>query len=62
MIRYISHIEPFLDTKVPLNTMDESSTIVVSVPMILSWSNDGKRVSILGTFNDWKEKIPLTKT
>ena len=30
------------------------------VPTVFTWTGGGKQVYITGTFNDWKEKIPLT--
>jgi hypothetical protein len=43
-------------------TEDSTSTpVIVSVPMVLTWSSGGKKVSVIGTFTNWKEKIPLTK-
>ena len=43
-------------------TEDSIATpVIISVPMVLTWSSGGKKVSVIGTFTNWKEKIPLTK-
>lgn len=36
------------------------STTAELVPTVFTWSGGGKSVYITGSFNDWKEKIPLT--
>jgi hypothetical protein len=43
-----------------ISSSDDSS--IISVPMILNWSNGGKEVYITGTFTEWKDKLPLLET
>eukprot|EP01095_Lingulamoeba_sp_RSL-Kostka_P000840 TRINITY_DN110_c6_g1_i1.p1 TRINITY_DN110_c6_g1~~TRINITY_DN110_c6_g1_i1.p1 ORF type:complete len:299 (+),score=84.91 TRINITY_DN110_c6_g1_i1:56-952(+) len=33
-----------------------------AIPTVITWTEGGDEVFITGTFNDWKEKIPLNKS
>eukprot|EP00004_Rigifila_ramosa_P018508 TRINITY_DN4611_c0_g1_i1.p1 TRINITY_DN4611_c0_g1~~TRINITY_DN4611_c0_g1_i1.p1 ORF type:complete len:224 (+),score=37.70 TRINITY_DN4611_c0_g1_i1:61-672(+) len=41
---------------------EESRLQPSTVPTVFTWSHGGRQVYVTGTFNGWKEKIPLTRS